>query len=153
MEEFNRTEKISYGIYPGKILLGILTVVSGVLTIVLSLILLKGIQLVIAILILLIIILLVFLVVVSLRLREVVQKFNSQTEKLHEINDNRNTLKLMVEEKNEEIELLQHDLSTTKAQGLLLYTFLYSKEKPEKSIVKKAFNIEQDKVISNEEQL
>lgn len=131
-------------------MLGIFGVVSGAITIYLVLRSYNGLKLTILILGLVIITLIVYLTIIFSRLRKAINLYNIQSKKLHEANDNRNTLKKMVEEKNNEIDAHRNDLATLKAQGVLMFSLLYASEKPEQSIVKQALRIESDGVIKSE---
>lgn len=151
LDETNKYKEIDYGISPLKIIGAIIGVTSSILGIVVVIIILEAIYIIISILVFIMICLAVFLIIVFRRLKEIINKYNALVRELKIIEDNRDTLSKMVDEKNSEIDKLEHNNHMLTAKVQLLFIIAYSDSKPESKIVSQALGIESKGDVQHEE--
>lgn len=120
-----------------------ISIIGAIYTIYLIITTFKGIYMLIAFLVLIIIILTVLLILYHRFHNRLKDDFGILSEDLVEANDNRDTMDKVIDNKNEEVKLLEGNNFILKAQIELLYQMMYSKEKkPNPTIVEQAFKIE-----------
>lgn len=151
LDEVKRHKKISYDIFPGKLLSSFLTIIATILTIYFAVNLLDIVQRIIAGLALIIIFLVVILIKSLLRLRVIIKKYNLQSAKLDKADDNRNTLEEIVKDKNTEIDNFKNEKFALSAQVNLLLYFLSLETRPDTKIIEQALRIKQEEVIDSDE--
>ena len=151
MDEKPQFIKQGYGIYPKKHFGTIFTIIFGTITVYLFAKEFNKISNFILLLFAIIFIAAYFLVILILRIKSLRQDYNKLVDEYESLQDNRDTLKKMVENKNLEIENLNVAYSVARAHSEMIFQIAYSDTKPERDIVMKALNIDYKEVDIDEQ--
>lgn len=138
-------------IFPMSILNYVLGFIGACIAIYLLIINFNGPYRVIGILVLIIILLTSYLIYNSFRLKKMSDTYISLENKLIFADDNRNTLSIIINKKEKEIDYLKQQNSALNGQVQLVYYIAFQDNKPEPKVVEQALGIENKGGIDNEQ--
>ncbi|SIT91483.1 hypothetical protein [Edaphobacillus lindanitolerans] len=149
MEDKKPGEELTYGVSPVRILNNTLAFIVVVFGLIGAALLFEGPYLIMFWMSIAIVCLAALVVSLHLRLKEVVSIGNENLSKMSKMEDNRNTLKAIVKERNREIDQLKRDVITTDAEkAILLHLYMENNHKPEKKVIEQALSIPNSEVES-----
>src|SRR5690625_560696 len=145
----NKYEKINYRIYPFSTMNITLGTIGSITTIYVLIKTFKGFWLAISVMALIILLLAVLLIRTFFRFKTTKEQYNHMVDKINYANDNRDTLSKMIEEKNEEINIMENDIYIYEDKIRLLFQILYTDKITDRKDIKEIFDIKEE-VIDNE---
>lgn len=142
MNDNNSEVNKNFSVLPIKLLNYVIGVIGSCIAIYLLIINFDGPYRIIGVLLLIIIVIAFYLIYNSYRLKKLNDKYTTMTNELAFVNDNRNTLDKMLDNRDREIDELTVQNSMLTAQVQLIYFMVYQEKKPEREVVRQALGID-----------